>query len=135
MGCMIEFLDLTEEQTAAWESFQQNLHAEMQVFKDEMRGIREDIRAELDSDSPDATALGELMIASHAIGLELREMRQSAGDEFASLLTDDQREKFETVNEFQETCRGAFGGGKGSGRGGHGRPGGGQGGNGGPPQG
>jgi len=130
MGRMIDFLDLTDDQVAAWESIQAETRGVLKEFMTEMRSIREEIHAVLNGGSPDATALGNLMIASHELGQQARAAREAASDDFAELLTGEQPEKFDLLSEFKNTCRGSgggFGGGQGFGR--HG----GRGGFGGPP--
>ena len=67
------------------------------------------------------------MIASHDLQQQMRDAREAVHDDFAGMLTSEQRERFELVNEFQKTCRGS-----GDGQG-FGRHGGGRGGFGGPP--
>jgi Spy/CpxP family protein refolding chaperone len=123
---MIGFLELTDDQVAAWENIQAGNRAAREQAMTQMRSIREEIHAQLQGGSPDAATLGNLMIESHELGLQARAVREAARQDFSELLTGQQQDKFNLVNEYHESCRGS-GGGKG-----HGRRGGG-GGFGGPP--
>jgi len=128
MACLMDYLELTDDQIAAWDDIQAEIHGTVEGKMSDLMAIREQIRSELDGDSPDATTLGELLIASHQLEQELRSVRETGHDELAGLLTDAQREKFDIITGFQETCHGGFGGGMGfakglrGGRGGHGGP-------------
>jgi len=119
MGCMIDFLELTDDQVAEWENIQAENREALREHMTEMRSIREEIHAVLNGGLPDATTLGNLMIESHELGQQARAAREAASDDFAALLTGEQPDKFELLNEFQNTCRGSgrgFGGGQGFGR-------------------
>jgi hypothetical protein len=114
---MIDFLELTEEQVTAWEEIQAGIRAEVEVVMGDLKAAREDVRAELESDTPDATALGTAMLTARDLQEQINEIRKGADDEFAGLLTNDQFEKYQLIREFQESCRGP-GNGEGFGRGG-----------------
>ncbi len=111
------YLDLSDEQIEAAEGIRENVRAEMGAVRDETRTLREALKAALDGDNPDATAIGQMAIELHGLRQQTRATLEDAQSQFAALLTPDQLEKWENFKELRKgrrgpgRHRGGFGGG------------------------
>lgn len=118
-GRLFEFLGLTEEQRAAWrEVHQQHFEALRPTFE-EIRELREQMRAELEGGAPDAAIVGGYAISIHQLEQELRASRGELENALLAILDAEQEQKL-------EAWKAAHGGrrGHGPGPGGPGGPGG-----------
>jgi len=88
---LAEALDLTSDQRATFDSLREQHRAGVRSQMERMRQSGEELRALLDSEKPDATAVGQKMIALHQIRLQLQAERQSFEAEFAKILTPEQQ--------------------------------------------
>jgi len=93
------FLDLTEEQQQQGRALRQRLREDSAALREEVRGLRRQLRAELEEETPDATRVGELMIATHGQRKQLRALREQALADFEALLTAEQLEKFQDLRQ------------------------------------
>lgn len=117
-GVLIEFLELDESQIQAWTTFREEFQATVEPLKVQQRELREAIHEALEADSADATAIGQLMIDSHAIGSEIRAAHETLDANLTSVLSAEQLLKFEAFKAAQQLqARG--GGPEGAGRPGH----------------
>ena len=110
------YLDLTEEQIEAAEAIREGVRSEMSAARDERRTLREQLKAMLDGESPDAKAVGQLAIDLHAMRERTRATLEDAEARFVELLTAEQLEKWENFKELRQgrrggRHRGGFGGG------------------------
>jgi len=94
-GVLIDFLGLTEDQQAQWQSLHEATRATIEPLIEQQRTIREQIHTALESGSADATAIGELMIQEYGIGEQIRATHESLQTSLKALLTADQQVKFE----------------------------------------
>lgn len=109
---MIEALQLTEAQIAAWATIREQTHAVVEPLATQARALHEEIRTALEAGTTDATAIGTKMIAAHALQVKVRAAMDAGRDAFRALLTDEQKAKFDLLQQMRN--------GKGPGR--HGGP-------------
>ena len=113
-GGLIEFLALDDAQIEAWTAFHDEFRATVEPLKEMQRDLHVQLREALDSDTPDAMTIGQLMIDIHAIGLDVRAAREQLDENLKSILTADQLVKFEAFRAAQaQNRRGGPGGGPG----------------------
>ncbi|MCG6925140.1 MAG: periplasmic heavy metal sensor [Acidobacteria bacterium] len=117
---IVEYLDLTQEQQDSWKALREQHRDEMKALREEGRSLRHRLQKALEADEPDA-AVGEAAKAAHAHRKAMRQAREAFEGQLKSVLTPEQREKFEAFEAARAMGR------KGPGARGHrrGRPGGG----------
>ncbi len=96
------YLDLTEAQVAAAKELHQTTAAAIQPLREQNRALAEELRALLEGDAPDATAVGEKAIALHAGRDRIRSLREEERAAFEALLTPDQRDKLAVLAEVRK---------------------------------
>lgn len=89
MSALADYLSLTAEQKAAWDTIQSDLRASGQALHEQEHTLAE----QLDT-ATEATAIGNLVLQLRAIGTQLEAARTAADAKFAALLTPDQKTKF-----------------------------------------
>jgi Spy/CpxP family protein refolding chaperone len=103
MAHMVEFvgraLSLTDAQTAAAKKLHEETFAKAGPLMEQHHQQMEEIHALLDGDNPDATEIGQKMIAAHATGEQLKAIHEAAMTKFSALLNADQLEKFKKLQE------------------------------------
>lgn len=109
-------LSLTDEQKASLKSIMDEQRKTSEPQREQIRGLREQIRQQLDTGKADATKVGQLTIQAHTLRLQLREAHQRAFERFESQLTPEQKAKLDQMKEH----RGKRGFGPGFGHGGPG---------------
>ena len=95
-------LDLTDEQKAAAKKIHQEVAAKAKPLMEQSEKQWQEIHDMLESDSPDATAIGQRMIAAHATREELASLHEDAMAKFSALLNADQLEKLKKFKEMHE---------------------------------
>ncbi len=108
-------LELTDEQLDALEALKTDHRAAMRPLREERRELGKGLKAALASENPDATAVGESVIAIHDLGEQMKLASADFGTAFEALLTEDQ---LQALQEWKENPKR----GRGRGRGPH-RPG------------
>ncbi len=89
------YLQLTDEQiTAARQIFEETRTA-AEPLVEQLRASREQLRTLLDQENPDATAIGQAVIAADATREQLRTLREEAKADFRALLTADQQARLD----------------------------------------
>lgn len=96
---MAEALGLSEEQRAAGRALHQEIAAAAEPLMEEKRRYHEEILGLLAADRPDATAIGERVIAAHAAKQRLRQLHESGMERFKALLTDEQKERLSELRQ------------------------------------
>ena len=99
-------LEFTDEQFEALDALKADLRATIRPLQSETRGLRESIKAALESENPDATGLGESMIASHGLGQQIRLAQRDFRTSFEEILTDEQLQKLQEWKEHPRRGRG-----------------------------
>jgi Spy/CpxP family protein refolding chaperone len=105
-------LDLTADQKAAAQKIHADLAAKAQPLMEQHRQQMEEVHALLDGPSPDATEIGQKMIAAHATGKQLEALHEDAMTQFSALLNADQKAKLEQLHAMHREHgeHGPFGG-------------------------
>jgi hypothetical protein len=85
-----QFLQLSEDQVNQWNILIADHHAIAEPLREARRAAAEDLRALLDADPPDATAIGEKVLEIHALDLQLQDAGQGYVAGFEALLDGDQ---------------------------------------------
>lgn len=86
----LAMLDLTEEQRTQVRALSDQLRDTLRNIGDQSRGLGEDLRAQFESGSPDATEVGTIVIAQHDLRAQRQEAEKSFMDAVRALLTDEQ---------------------------------------------
>ena len=90
---LAEYLGLTADQKAAWQTNQQELRTAAQALHEQQRALHDALQTALESG--DATAVGTIMLQIRAIGDQLKAARDAAEAKFEALLTSEQISKYE----------------------------------------
>ena len=99
LGHLEQVLDLTDAQKASLEALHEEQRQEAEPILAELRGLHESIRRALESETPDATTIGQAMIVAHAAEQRLRQLHRAGRERLASQLTDEQRARLEAVEK------------------------------------
>ena len=100
-------LDLSESQKADIKRIMESRHAALESLRTRFEADREALRAAADAPSPDAAAVGAAYLRVRANGETMRAERQKTMEEVRAVLTNEQRQKFDTMKEnFKERRRG-----------------------------
>jgi len=102
-------LDLTDAQKAAAKKIHEEIAAKAEPLMEQRHQQMKEIHALLDGANPDATEIGQKMIASHAIGEQIKALHEEAMTKFSTVLNADQLEKLKKMHEMHEGHEG-FGG-------------------------
>jgi Spy/CpxP family protein refolding chaperone len=92
-----EALELDATQRAAFDELRATRLERARPKLEALRTTGEELRALLDGGSTDATAVGEKVLALHALKQQLRAERESFERDFARLLSDEQRFAWEAL--------------------------------------
>lgn len=102
-GRMAEYLQLTEQQQASARQLYQQLREQTQPLREEQKALREQLRTALAAANPDPTAVGRLVIDIHAKREQMKAAREQMHKSFAALLTPEQRQKYEALQDARES--------------------------------
>ena len=89
---LAEYLALTTEQKAAWETIQSDFRASVETLHTQERTLAEQLQTALEGS--DANAIGTLMLQLRAIHEQIGAAKAAADAKFAALLTAEQKVKF-----------------------------------------
>jgi len=98
-----QYLGLTSDQQAAWRAAHDEFRTAAQSLHDQEQAAQKKVHDLLSSGSTDATAIGNAMLAAHAIGDQLKALHAQLEAKLTSVLTADQKTKyaaFEAAAEF-----------------------------------
>jgi Spy/CpxP family protein refolding chaperone len=101
-----EFLGLTEDQQAAWKSLQERHRTEMEPLRQEGRELHERLKAAIEAENPDPAAVGAATLALKQHREKAKAAHQAFTGKLTSILTPEQKTKFEA---FQAKHRGGPG--------------------------
>jgi Spy/CpxP family protein refolding chaperone len=102
-------LDLTAEQKAAGEKLHAEVAAKAEPLMEQTHQQWKEIHELLDADNPDATAIGERMIAAHATRQQLKAIHEDAMARFSATLNAEQLEKFKKFKDMHHGDHEGFG--------------------------
>jgi Spy/CpxP family protein refolding chaperone len=92
-------LDLTEAQQATLESLQTTLGDAIRPILDSMRAGREELEALLDTENPDATAVGTKAIELHRAKRSMKSAHERFETDLVAMLTETQRSQYEALRD------------------------------------
>ncbi len=98
-GRLVEFLELTEDQQAQWQQIHEDHRAATMDLRDQMQANREALRAELETESPDPTTVGQLTLDGRDLARTVKQSREDLNDQLSGTLTEDQRIRWEAFKE------------------------------------
>jgi Spy/CpxP family protein refolding chaperone len=96
---LAERLNLNEEQKASAKTFVEQFHNEIAPLGEQTRTLHEEIQKELASGNPNATAIGERVIAAHAIHEKMKAAHDAFKEKLGSILDEEQKKKAEEMQE------------------------------------
>lgn len=100
---LAEYLGLTTAQKASWETIQNERRATMESFRDQQETLHQQLETALEG--TDAAAIGNLMLQIRAIQEQIKAAHDAAHDQFAALLTTEQRVKYDAFEAALEFLR------------------------------
>ena len=98
-------LNLTDDQKAQLKSMREQQREAMKPVREQQRALREQIRAALESGSPDAARIGQLEIQAHQLRLKMKAEHEKAMAAFANVLTPEQKAQWEKLKQEREQRR------------------------------
>ena len=119
----VEYLGLTPDQEAQWTALREQNRDAMRLLHQEGRELHERVQEALEADAPDAE-VGVAAKAVYAHRQEAKKAREAFEGQLLSILTEDQKVKYEAFKTASETMgqgrrgrghRGGRGGGEGRG--------------------
>lgn len=99
---MARLLDLTDEQREEIRELHEERVAAAEAEHREIEALHERVEEMIAAERPDATAIGELVIEIHARRDALRASRDDVRAEIEALLTPEQRELFDRMEEMRD---------------------------------
>ena len=103
-------LDLSESQKADIKRIMESRHAELKSLHERFQADRDALRAAAEATSPDPAAVGAAYLRVQANGETMRAERTKTREEVRAILTNEQREKFDSMKENMKSRRGNKGG-------------------------
>ena len=103
-------LDLSETQKADIKRIMESRHAELKSLHERFQADRDALRAAAEATSPDPAAVGAAYLRVRANGETMRAERMKTKEEVRAILTNEQREKFDSMKENMKSRRGNKGG-------------------------
>jgi Spy/CpxP family protein refolding chaperone len=94
-AALVNYLQLTTDQKTAWDAAHKDFGAVVQPLFDKQRAAHQQLDAALQNKSTDPCSLGTQMLAIHAIGDQIKAAHAALDQKLDSILTADQRSKYE----------------------------------------
>jgi Spy/CpxP family protein refolding chaperone len=101
MERLAAFLELTDQQREEWKALHERRSGNAAAQREEMQALHERIRGLTESENPDATAVGELVIEAHRKMSAHRAEAEAVHAEVLSILTPEQQERFEAMQSLR----------------------------------
>ncbi len=92
-------LDLTDEQKAAARKLHEDAAAQAEPLREQVHQQWKEIHEMLEGGNADATAVGQRVIAAHAVREQLGAIHEETMTRFSALLNADQLEKLKKIKE------------------------------------
>jgi len=99
---LVRMLDLSEEQVAKLKEQRRQQRKELKPMMEQLHELREQIHKSLEGDAPDALTVGEQTIAAYRLRQQLRAAKKERHQNLLSVLTDEQKERFEELKQRRE---------------------------------
>lgn len=90
---VVAFLELTEDQVAAWNEIYAIHREAEQPLKEDIAAINQELEALLGAEDPDPAEVGELAIARQGLRAELVEVHMIYNEAFMALLEEEQAQR------------------------------------------
>jgi Spy/CpxP family protein refolding chaperone len=90
---VIKFLELTPEQVTAWDTLLETRRALVEPLRAELQAVDGELQALLQSENPDAAAVGTLVLKAKGLREQIAAANQAYVDGFEALLTAEQAAK------------------------------------------
>ena len=103
---LARYLRLTPEQVLQQRQLVQALRADLDPLREQRRALREDLRAALDGGSPDACAVGAIVVDLSELRGQIRAELEEFDDAFSAILTPQQLARYEALKEAVRLLRG-----------------------------
>lgn len=100
---LAEFLDLSEAQITQAQALRESLRQSLEPLREQLRANRQALRDAVEAGN--AQTAGELLIAGHAIGQQMKALHDGFAAQFEAMLTPDQKEKWAVYKELMELRR------------------------------
>lgn len=103
---LVEYLGLTAAQQTAWEAAHDAFRAAADPIAEKQHDTQEQIHTLMENKSTDACAIGNLMIQVRTYGDQLKSLHDQLDVKLASVLTADQKVKFDAFRAAEQALRG-----------------------------
>jgi len=100
-GELAAYLQLTAAQQTAWENAHADFRAATEPLFERWSQLGRDAETALKNKSADACTIGNMMIASQAVGDQIRVQKETLQQKLESVLTPDQKTKYEAFQAAQ----------------------------------
>ena len=104
---LARYLRLTPEQVQQQRQLVQALRADLEPLRAQRTALREDLRAALEGGSPDACAVGAIVVDLSELRGQIRGELEEFDDAFSDILTPEQLVRYEALKEAVRLLRGA----------------------------
>jgi len=91
------YLDLTDEQVEEIQAIVQSTREAIHVIHEEMQPLQMELQELLESEAPDPTAVGNLVLEIHGLRSQIADLRTSQKEQIEALLTPEQLEKLDRL--------------------------------------
>jgi Spy/CpxP family protein refolding chaperone len=96
---LAEHLDLNAQQKESLEKLLADLEKEAAPLMEEARTLHTEIHQALEAGNPDATAIGEKVIAMHALHTRAKAAHDVFKEKLGAILTEEQRKELQEMHE------------------------------------
>jgi Spy/CpxP family protein refolding chaperone len=107
---LARILNLTDDQQASWKSMREQHRTEMEPLRQEGRDLHQKLRATMDAPNPDPAAVGTAMLALKQHREKMKAAETAFEGRLTSLLTPEQKTKYEALRAAHGSGRGYRGG-------------------------
>ena len=92
-----DFLNLTADQKAQWDALHADLKKSVEPLFAQQRAAHDALHTALESANPDPTALGQQLLAIHAIERQIKSAHDAVEAKVAAILTPEQKLKLDAL--------------------------------------
>ena len=103
---LARYLRLTPEQVQQQRQLVQALRADVEPLREQRKALREDLRAALEGGSPDACAVGAIVVDLSELRGQIRGELEEFDDAFSAILIPEQLARYEALKEAVRLLRG-----------------------------
>jgi Spy/CpxP family protein refolding chaperone len=96
---LARFLKLTPAQVETTKQLLQTLHTTTKALYDQVEPLEDQLHGQLDAASPDACAVGNIVVQIDALRDQIRGAREDFDEAFSAILTPEQLAKYEALKD------------------------------------